>query len=362
MDGINFCKTASSLRRALVAHPLFNDPGRGLMLRVAARWLKASQEAEYDLLLRLQVLEGAAQVHVGIWFGKGGRNGLRLARAYFAENPQPEMKPEWLDPRYSRMFGIVEGRLEAAIRSYGVTKVGPLDIINNYLMGLPIDPEGEQTQGSKRVCYATGAFLADKIFSGKETPESTAKGLLSQFFIRKVSNEAKQMRLQRQLPVSDEGVPLDIEDKQDEEGVWNLLGAITFRDLNHPLGKKLRQLMRQTWQRMNSISGEAMVAWLDALEEGTDISKDELAQMFGGSPQNFSAHWWPLAWRKFYEALWQHKGLLKDLQSLAAAKGYQWTPEAPGLESNPDLARLKRKHGSQEPLDQLLQNWSRCPR
>jgi hypothetical protein len=357
MNGIKFCKIAAKLQQELGNHPLFKNPKKGQILRIAARWLHANENLEYDLLLRLQVLEGAAGIHVGLWFGKGGRNGLRLARAYFAENPQPEMQPVWLDPRYSQMFGVIEANLAKAIRSYKLN-ISPREIINNYLMGLSIDPS-DTTISVKRPAYAVGQHYMEGIFSGSESPIDLARGPLSMFFTRKVLNEARRTRFETSMPVDEDGQQLEIEDVKNPEGAWSLLNTVIFKNLTDPLGKQIRKLMRLSW---SGTSQETLMnLWLDEIESGKpldQINTKDLAAAAGISAQTFSQRYWPVAWKKFYDALWGNKPMLKLIQKRMSDEGFDWDmekPQIPDAKNNSPIGILApRKYAS---VDTLVNRW-----
>ena len=295
-----------------------------LVLRVASRYLIANMKLEYDRFLRLQVLEGAAKVPVDRWWKKG-KLGFRVAREAFEGTA---IQPEWLDPSAnSDMYKTLERVANAAIRSYGLTWE-PFDLINNALMGIPMDAS-KQGQ-TLRPPYEVGKFLSVGIKSGKETPVTVAKGLLGKFIKRKVQNEAQN--LPDALPEDEEGRTKDIPDTTPPayDSIGEFLAALMFgKGAPNPLSKKLVGLMYKVWGSSNRKHAQMMLTWLEWTLAGKSFTLQELGDTIGSSPQVITKYFFPAAWNEFFKALGSNRQLLKEISDAAYQVGVEWDPNDP---------------------------------
>lgn len=317
-----------SLRKASIKDP---------RLRVAARWIQASLDKEYDQFLRAQILEGAAGVRTDTWW-KNGARGLRKAKQYF-EDKGASVDPKWFDPGNTGMVGILKSAIARASRSSGLD-VDPDEVLNNALMGLSFD---SSRFNLKRPPYEAGKRLSEKIMSGQETPRSVAAGKLKAYLVRKVLTEAKTLkRFHQQLPQGLEGQEIDIADTREEErNAGDFLLSLIFWQPNDPLGKKIRDFMRKTWADMGGSPQVSMNTWLDIVEqEGRIPDKKEVARKTPHpkdptksiSVQTFVQRHWPRAWRHVFDSLWNNKQLLSQLQKRYEEERIPWFQEKP----NPD--------------------------
>lgn len=329
---VHFLRVALRLLRQRHASA---DPNRKSVIRVAARWLFSALGAEYDVMLRLQVLEGAAGIREGAWWKKG-RAGLAPAKAHFENAP---VDPAWFAPAQSPLFGIVNNITRAAIQRARVT-VEPFDLINNALMGIPLSAENPGQV--LRPAYEAGKAAENGIKTGKETPESIAKGVLGTYIARKVQNEAKHVRREQQIPEDDEGRARDIPDTGHTRfDAGELLSHLIFWNRTDPLGKKIRAFMRRSWA--GTPPQKAMDLWLDAVEKGQIPKKQDIAEQAGYAQAISFSRAWNSAWIKFFNDLWQNPTLLKELQQRYEREGVEWFQQKPDIE---DLVTQRKRTAS----------------
>lgn len=282
---------------------------------LALRWIQASLADEFDILWRLAVLEGAANVPAGAWT-RMGRRGLTKARDTFSAEA---LNPAWLSDKNSGMYNILKAKAEAAIRSYKVTFIEADDILTNMIAGLGVNLD---VVGSKPV-HSAGKTFAAGILSGKETPRTIAAGPLSKYVEQRVSNMKKKVRHEQQMPVDEDGMELDFaapDDTADFSDVREVLAEVVFHQLNHPLSKKIRGLMRDTWH-----DSPPMLLWLDTIEnERRFPTGKEIAEKSGISPPAFTARHWRPRWQKFFKVFWSRPRLLDEIERFLAKQGLRW--------------------------------------
>jgi len=297
------------------------------MLRLATRWLRAGLERDMDILLRLQVLEGAAGVPVDTWMKKQKR-GMAEAQTFFEGQP---LDPSWFISTNTGMYDIIFSLVQSTINKLKLRRVDPLDVISGYLMGLGVNITGP---GVKRPAYAAGTKLADGILSGTETPVRVAKGTLGRYFINKVWPEQRKQK-DVSMPVDDDGAAFDVADTTQDlnldpgqinyghDAFGEFLAEIVFKDLHDPLGVKIRDLMRATWH-----SSPPMLIWLDTVEnEHRFPTKRETAEKAGMTPGAFGASHWIPRWKKFLAELKTRRNIQDDLADRAREEGIAWSPE-----------------------------------
>jgi len=304
MDNLTALKTLRLLQTRVAS----TTPRRQALIRVASRWLLSTVTKEYDQMLRLQVLEGAAGVPEGTWWKKG-RRGFKPAADTLSGF---SVHPDWFNPGQSKMGPIVGGVVGKIINDTGVP-LDDLDIVNNALMGLPLDSSNPKR--TKRPAYETGRVLSGKILSGKETPASVAKGKLSTYLFNKVLNEQASWNndRNRKLPQDDEGRDLQHEDRGNSDmSPGNFLVKLITRS-GDPLGKKVHKLMRRTWDQDGRTFQVPMLHWLDQLERGHLLTLTKLAAELGKSKQWISQQPWKQGWVAFFDAFWKDTALRKDI-------------------------------------------------
>ena len=307
------------------------DPEKKLVLKVASRWLWASLRGDYDVFLRLQVLEGAAGVNVGHWWKKG-KAALPVARAAFEHD---SVDPSWFTPSESDMFGVLNNTCSRALQQYHVP-LESFDFINNALMGIPMNPMDREILHSP---YEVGKASAAKIKSGVEVPGSIAGGPLGKYLVRKIMNEARSLHVrehanihQNQGENEDGSSRNEFENLPDESrgspftDVGQFIYDTIFHDHTSSLGTKLRSLMHQVWE-----SGPAykntMIPWMeDALAGRTKLLRS-YADAVGIKPQTFTDAHWNIAWRDFFKAIRANPSLVRLLEEEAHAVGLGWDRE-----------------------------------
>ena len=276
-------------RLASTKHPL----DRKLIVRLAALWLSQTVSRDFDILMRLQILEGVAGVPLDTWMSKQ-RRGLAIAASFFEDKGTlNKIKPEWFSRDDTRMANIVATNLAKRIRSLKLKGVEPLDLIGSYLMGIGVNVNDAQVQ---RPCYVIGRNKADLILSGRESPQSLAKGFVSRYFINKLTPIWNKERRTVNVPVDGKGRIMDTEDRShrpeeafhDSNKLRLVLNEIFFKDLHDPLGKKIRSLMRDTWK-----GSAPMLLWLDSIEAGhKPLTQSQLAAELGIQPGSIGARHW----------------------------------------------------------------------
>jgi len=285
-------------------------------MKVSGRWLRASLAVDYDLLIRLQILEGVAKVPVDSWWKKPKSVALAKIKKFFEG---ASLNPGWLLERSQSLYNVLQRNLNGAIHSYRLP-LEPFDVINNTLMGIPLDPTSDER--IERAPYLAGKYLAEKIKQGEETPESVAAGVLSTMLKRKVQNLSRHRF--EQLSEDDKGGTRDVTPNDMIEG-WGpseeataseYLSNIFFSDLSDPLGKEIRNFMRKIWTANPSVSrAKTMPYWLDRLETKKTTEYATVANQFNITAQGFYQNHWLPAWRDFFNALWANPSLMGKINS-----------------------------------------------
>jgi hypothetical protein len=311
-----------------IIRSILTDKSTKIATKVAQRWLLSLDvKTEYDIMMRLQVLEGAANVPLGSWWQKGSA-GLDIAKNWFADKePNNKIDPTWFSPRFTTCFSIVEAQVAAKIRSYRLNE-DPFDYITNALMGLSLSADVETVAPA----YKTGEMATVGILSGKETPITLAKGPLGTFFKRRVDRDKTNIQKQKSMNslVDEEGRTLDFEAPQSEEDAAALLLEI-LTDANDPLGRKIRDFMRSTWQGENY--EQIMKGWLTYIERSGNIPrKSEIANILGLSSTNFDKTYWRPALIKFFKKFWNNSSLQNALSHRYIQEGVPFFQEKPALE------------------------------
>jgi hypothetical protein len=158
--------------RALAAGPSRTASSQDLQSRrVAKRWIQANISREYDVLLRLQVLEGVAGVPHRTWFMQG-RRGLDLAAKHF-EPEQARTLDDWLKPEdqkgYADLLKVLSRHIQKRDLSLDVQ-----DVINSGLYGTPLNNPSRPTLSAQ--LYKMGKALKKQILSGRASSRSILSG------------------------------------------------------------------------------------------------------------------------------------------------------------------------------------------
>jgi len=299
-------------------------------IKMAVRWVQANLATEYDKLLRVQMLEGVAGVPVDTWW-KHGQRGMEQAQNFF-EDLGINLNPKWF-AKYSGIFSLVDAALSSAIAQTGIP-ADPNDIIHNALMGLNFNAT---KTGLKRPAYEAGRTLSSKIKDGNGTPK-TVGGVLKRYLENKVMTEARTFKNYFE-PMPEEGLP-DIADTPSEEhDAGEFLLTILFWEIRDPLGKKIRNFMRQVWAGTGQ--ERSMNIWLDFIEiKGRIPTKKEVAEATGITSQSFIKHW-RKAWFMFLSELWKSPRLLLELQKRYEAEHLPWFQSRPDPDSLFNIVRRK---------------------
>ena len=344
---MNFKNMVLALRHVRASKP--RTPTHQLALRVAARRIIQALGLEYDVLFRLQVLEGAAGVRVGTWWTKG-RRGLKGAADALSGT---DINPEWFNTGNTGMANYLLRVANNVVRQFRLTHLGGEDLLQNALMGLKIDG----SPGAKQLAYTAGTQKADNITSGKETPK-TLVHVVAAYLKHKASNETKALRRMDM----DKGDSPTTEVQQDPKDFFGWFAHIVFGNMGHPLGKKIRKFMRDSWKGTGQ--EESMDIWLDAIERGERLDTKEVAARAGIAPGTFSSRHLTPAWRRFAKEVWSNSSLIREIKQQAAGEGILWVPDKPNLDALVDYQKgkpvpilRKRKRSSQYLVGHVAARW-----
>ena len=284
---------------------------QGALNRVASRWLVANASLQYDILIRLQFLEGVAHVPQGTW-SRLGKFGLPKAMKHFEGQAVQNV---WFDAGNSGMFKIIYGTLRTVINRFpAIHGTDPFEILDGALMGL-----GQGTDFAtdrSMTVYETGRFLHTKVLSGDETPESVGKGMLSKHMVRRVYTLAKQTK-EVQMGVDDEGNQMDVKDPGRTISALDFLAGLIFMQSPDPLAKAIQDLAAKTWA-----NSAPMTIWLTHVLQDGEIPKgNQVAEEAGVSVQTFSQRHWRPAWIKFSQALYADKALKQAIETRMIQEG-----------------------------------------
>ena len=281
---IGFDLHVASMDRTLSKHAR-------LMSRMAARYILGNVDsADYDIMARLQVLEGATGAatgpHAGKWW-KQGRRGLKAAQDHYAGT---DIDPSWFSTSntgmISKIFGMVRSEFNKWTRGRQV-HFTPEDIVQNGIMGLNKDGMSPSKKGP--FCFQMGLEnkgVAAGIKSGKDTPQGVA-GIAAKFFTQKVSNEFATGERNRATNVTETG-----------ESTFNTMptsvSETKFWDFAASLLKSRSREGRALEQKMRQLAGDSELAnaLIDTLVAGKNIgSISALSKSLGGSGSGGSVRW-----------------------------------------------------------------------
>lgn len=304
-------KTASELKEASRLNP------KVASLRIAYLWVKRASDALLDLMFRLSMLEGAAEVSPGRWSDNPNR-GIKQASDHFSGT---RLDPSWLTKDDTGLYGRLLSLAESLMRSSGVegvAELAPDEVLINAYMGLRRGGGGRKT----RLLYEAGKSLGDKIPSGQETPRS-AYNKASRFIKNKVLDEIKiyqRDKARHRLDYGDEGETGDrgIADK----GLWEKSkGEFFSRTLLDPsdrLGERIRRWIRDFFSKQKG--SKYLLSWLDqSLKKGRPATQVEVAEEFGIAATGLGRYFKP-ALSKLESAFWR-SSLADELEDAFVAEG-----------------------------------------
>ena len=281
---------ALQFRRASL-NPKFSAEQQALY-RLAARYVRGSVDGPgYDLLARLQILEGASGIVAlkpmvsGPW-SKSPRQGVKAAQAHFQETA---IQPEWFSLGNTGLISKIRGMVRQEFNKWTRGREVHFDaddIIQNGLMGLTKDGEGLLSQGP--LCIQFGhlnAGVRKGIPEGRVSPEDVA-GIIGKYFVQKVADQFQTMDKNR-APKED-AAGRDILDLQ-ERGTTRSHAAILMDALQDP-SSPVRALI---YKALKAKLGEGKwadvgMAYIEALGNEESINKGEMAKQFGMAGGTFS--------------------------------------------------------------------------
>ena len=276
-------------RRCASVDPSLSAQTR-LLCRMASRYVFGNVDsADYDIIARLQVLEGASGgrpgKHAGKWW-KQGRRGLHAAQDHFKGT---DIDPSWFSTGNTGMISKVLGMVRQEYNKWSRKRevhFSPDDIIQNGLMGLTKDGMGALAKGP--YFFQFGAFnkgVASNIPKGKETPQGVA-GIAAKFFVQNVGDEFKGGDRNRAPTEDAEGHSVFDSMSRDKGDFYKVL-----QDLLVDPRSGVRQLIQKSFEK--SLKGEGK--WADMATElfiaqltGKKVKKQDMAAQYGMAPGTLS--------------------------------------------------------------------------
>lgn len=291
------------------------NPVQRSMYRLAARYILGNLDnPAYDLLARLQVLEGVAGIVAlgprtsGPW-SKNPRQGVKAAQDYFTGT---DISPEWFSMANTGLIGKIRGMVRQEINKWTRGREVHFDaddIVQNTLVGLTKDGADLVAKGPVLMQFGhLNPGIKTAIPAGRVTPAEIA-GIVGKFFVQRVEDQFQYGDKARAPTETPAGTNiLDLQPGSESEVSF----AAFLQDLLHshsPLGQKLERGMRAL-----AGNNEVAKALIDKLVAGEDLgSISAIHKELGGSGSGGSVGW---VKEKFYPAV--AKMVQKDKDLLAA--------------------------------------------
>ena len=262
-------------------------------LRLAARYILGNTNSpEFDMLARLQILEGVAGVVTpgpkvsGPW-SRNPRQGLRAARDHFSGT---NINPEWFSTRNTGLVLRIRKMVERAARKWSrghESHFTAEDILQNSLMGLRKDGETLLPYGPVLMLFGIKSkHLKSAIPAGNVTPVDVA-GMASKFFVQRVGDQFKSVDRLKGPSQNEEG-----------ESVFDSMSTPTNSDsLTDFLADVLSRqggMAQYLERKMRSLAGNSDLAQIliDRLVAGDyNFSISGLSKQLGGSGSGGSVRW-----------------------------------------------------------------------
>ena len=291
------------------------SPEQRMMYRLAARYVLGNLDSPaYDLIARLQILEGAADVVTpgprssGPW-SKNPRQGVKAAQDFFSGT---DINPEWFSMGNTGLIGKIRGMVRQEFNKWTRGRevhFEPDDILQNGLMGLTKDGQGQLPQGPLMMQFGhLNTGIKKAIPTGRVAPSDVA-GIVGKFFVQKVEDQFQHGDKARTPTETPEGTNiLDLQPGAESEVSFSSFLQHLLSG-HSPLGQKLERGMR-------ALAGNNEVAneLINRLVAGTDIgSISSIHKDLGGSGSGGAVVWTK---EKFYPAV--AKMVQKDDALLAA--------------------------------------------
>ena len=302
-----------NLRRASM-NPALTQQQRALY-RLASRFIRGNTDSPaYDMLARLQILEGVAGIVslkpmvAGPW-SKNPRQGMKAAKDFFEGQP---LDPEWFSLQNTGLISKVRGMIRQEYSKWTRGRevhFDPDDILQNGLMGMTKDGKGQLDGGPLMIQFGHNTpGIRKGIPEGRVSPSDTA-GIAAKFFVKKIRDQF-QLGDKSRAP-SEDAMGNSVLDMQ--PGAQSSLSFASFAEgllsSGSPLGLKLERDMR-TLARTNPVA----LALIDKFVAGEDIgSISGIHKELGGSGSGSSVGW---VKEKFYPAVMK---LVQDDPDLLAA-------------------------------------------
>lgn len=266
-------------------------PGQRAVYRLAARYILGNTDSPaYDLLARLQILEGVSGIVslkpmvAGPW-SKNPRVGVKAALDHFAETA---INPEWFSLRNTGLISKIRGMVRQEYSKWTRGRevhFDPDDIIQNGLMGLTKDGEGQLAQGPLCIQFGhSNPGVKKAIPEGRVTPTDVA-GIIGKFFVQKVSDQFQ--RADKERAPTEDALGQNIFDQQvSAQPAEEDILANALSDPHNPIRKIVfealqRKLGEGKW-------AEIGLAFLTAQANGEEVNKGEMAAQYGMAGGTFS--------------------------------------------------------------------------
>jgi hypothetical protein len=279
------------------------------VLKVAAAQMRKLANSEYDILCRLQILEGAAGVKFRSWADKG-RMGLKLAVKLVGST----LDPDWTSQQDTGLFKFLLSNLEkmlvrARLSGTRVDRDMALEILHHYLMGLGAKVEGTH----KPILYEVGKNLSTEILEGGDSPERAKRHawfLLKRKVLNLIRSDKKE--------VSEEDAGQIAVDAPASEAIL----AEAFRSRSDPLGKMIRDLIRSSAPEGTQLD-VILNMFIDHVEQhGKFPNKKEMANSLGIAQGTYSSYWKD-AWEHVYKTVRRDPKLIKALEDRYLSEGIE---------------------------------------
>lgn len=282
-------------------HPAISPEIRTLW-RVAARYVRGSIDSPtYDLIARLQILEGVSGIIepkpmvAGPW-SRNPRAGLVEAQAFFKDTA---IDPMWFSRANTGMISKVRGMVGQEINKWTKSREVHFDvddIIQNGIMGLTRD--GEQQLAKGPLFFQFGHFnqgIKRALPDGRINPKKVA-GIVGKFFIQRVSDQFRATDLNRVNTTSPDGTNILDNHSQGVRDEMAIMADV-LADAHNPLRKMIFDFIQERvgdgkWANI------AMV-FLEATANGEHIQKSQMAEANGMTSGTFTS----LLSTKVYPAL-----------------------------------------------------------
>lgn len=261
------------------------------MFRVATRYIFGNTDSPaYDLLARIQILEGASGIvtpHAmvaGPW-SKNPRMGIKAAQDHYAGT---DISSEWFSLGNTGLISKIRGMVRQEYSKWTRGRevhFDPDDILQNGLMGLTKDGTGQLAQGPLLIQFGhfnTGVRKA--ISEGRASPSDIA-GIVGKFFTQKVADQFQT--IDRSQAPREDALGRNVLDQQSQStrDPMDIL-ADALSDPRHPIRKmifdKLKTLLGEgKW-------AEVALTFLTAQANGEEVNKSEMAAEFSMAVGTFS--------------------------------------------------------------------------